>query len=47
MVEGPRYGMGQLFDYSVRYRAEIGLAKPVLAFSDNLGPDVAWVSEIL
>jgi hypothetical protein len=42
-----RYGMGQLFDYSVRYRAEIGHAKPVLAFGAALRNDLAWVSEIL
>ncbi len=46
-VDRMRYGMGQLFDYSVRYRAEIGRAKPVLAFGAMLGNDVAWVSEIL
>jgi hypothetical protein len=46
-VDRMRYGMGQLFDYSVRYRAEIGRAKPVLAFGAMLSPDVAWVSEIL
>jgi len=46
-VDRMRYGMGQLFDYSVRYRAEIGHAKPVLAFCAMLGPDVAWVSDIL
>ncbi len=46
-VDRMRYGMGQLFDYSVRYRADIGRAKPVLAFGANPGPDVAWVAEIL
>lgn len=46
-VDRMRYGMGQLFDYSVRYRAEIGRAKPVLAFGATLRNDVAWVSEIL
>ena len=46
-VDRMRYGMGQLFDYSVRYRAEIGGAKPVLAFGAALRGDVAWVSEIL
>lgn len=46
-VDRMRYGMGQLFDYSVRYRAEIGRAKPVLAFGSKLQNDVAWVSEIL
>jgi hypothetical protein len=46
-VDRMRYGMGQLFDYSVRYRAEIGAAKPVLALGNHLRNDVAWVSEIL
>jgi hypothetical protein len=46
-VDRMRYGMGQLFDYSVRYRAEIGNAKPVLAFGSMLSPDVRWVSDIL
>lgn len=46
-VDRMRYGMGQLFDYSVRYRADIGRAKPVLAFGTMLRNDVAWISEIL
>lgn len=46
-VDRMRYGMGQLFDYSVRYRAEIGNATPVLAFSAALRSEVGWVSEIL
>lgn len=46
-VDRMRYGMGQLFDYSVRYKAEIGKAKPVLAFGAMLRPDVSWVSDIL
>lgn len=46
-VDRMRYGMGQLFDYSVRYRAQIGNAKPVLAFGSMLSPDVGWVSDIL
>lgn len=39
--------MGRLFDYSVRYKAEISGAKPVLAFGAMLRDDVAWVAEIL
>ncbi|HET9096423.1 MAG TPA: hypothetical protein VFN37_07155 [Candidatus Baltobacteraceae bacterium] len=46
-VDRMRYGMGQLFDYSVRYRAEIGQAQPVLAFGAMLRSDVAWVADIL
>ena len=46
-VDRMRYGMGQLFDYSVRYKAEIDGAKPVLAFGAMLRDDVAWVADIL
>ena len=46
-VDRMRYGMGQLFDYSVRYRAEIEGAKPVLAFGAMLTNEVAWVADIL
>lgn len=46
-VDRMRYGMGQLFDYGVRYRAEIGRAQPVLAFGDMPGREVAWISTIL
>ena len=46
-VDRMRYGMGQLFDYSVRYRAEIGRAKPVLAFGSMPANEVAWVADIL
>jgi len=46
-VDRMRYGMGQIFDYSVRYRAEIGRATPVLAFGAMLSSETAWVSEIL
>ena len=46
-VDRMRYGMGQLFDYSVRYRARIGNAAPVLAFGATPRSDVAWVADIL
>ncbi|MDQ2865021.1 MAG: EVE domain-containing protein [Candidatus Eremiobacteraeota bacterium] len=46
-VDRMRYGMGQLFDYSVRYRAEVGRTKPVLAFGSMIRSDVAWISDIL
>jgi hypothetical protein len=46
-VDRMRYGMGQLFDYGVRYRAEIGRAEPVLAFGTLPSHDVAWISTIL
>ncbi len=46
-VDRMRYGMGQLFDYGVRYRAEIGRAQPVLAFGGMPSHDVSWISTIL
>jgi hypothetical protein len=46
-VDRMRYGMGQLFDYGVRYRAEIGRAAPVLAFGALPAHDVSWISTIL
>jgi hypothetical protein len=46
-VDRMRYGIGQLCDYSVRYRAELEGAKPVLAFGSMLANDVAWVADIL
>jgi hypothetical protein len=42
-----RYGMGQLFDYSVRYRAEIEGAEPVLAFGRAPDRETSWISQIL
>ncbi len=46
-VDRMRYGMGQLFDYRVRYRAQIDGAQPVLAFSAIPSREVAWISTIL
>ncbi|MGB8150173.1 MAG: hypothetical protein WCE97_03155 [Candidatus Cybelea sp.] len=46
-VDRMRYGMGQLFDYGVRYRAEIGRARPVLAFGAIPSSEVSWISTIL
>jgi hypothetical protein len=46
-VDRMRYGMGQLFDYGVRYRAEIGRARPVLAFGAVPSDEVGWISTIL
>jgi hypothetical protein len=46
-VDRMRYGMGQLFDYGVRYRAEIGRALPVLAFGAVPAHEVGWISTIL
>lgn len=46
-VDRMRYGMGQLFDYGARYRAEIGKAQPVLAFGAVPSREVSWISTIL
>ena len=46
-VDRMRYGIGQLFDYRARYRSEIGLAQPVLAFGAVPSRDVGWISKIL
>lgn len=46
-VDRMRYGMGQLFDYAIRYKADISGAKPVLAFGSMLQNEVAWVADIL
>lgn len=46
-VDRMRYGMGQLFDYGIRYRAEIGKAQPVLAFGAIPPNDAGWISTIL
>jgi hypothetical protein len=42
-----RYGMGQLFDYRVRYEAEVSGATPVLAFGTPPVRGDAWVANIL
>ncbi len=47
VVDAMRYGMGQLFDYRVRYRAEIEGAAPVLAFGAIPAPEASWVASIL
>jgi len=46
-VDRMRYGMGQLMDYSVRYRAELLDAEPVLAFGTPPGRELAWIPDIL
>jgi len=47
VVDVMRYGMGQLFDYRVRYRAEIEGASPVLAFGALPLPEATFVANIL
>ena len=46
-VDRMRYGMGQLFDYRVRYRAEIAGAQAVLAFGAPPDSATGWISTIL
>jgi hypothetical protein len=46
-VDRMRYGMGQLLDYSVRYRAEIGNAETVLAFGAPPMAESGWISHVL
>lgn len=46
-VDRMRYGMGQLFDYRVRYQAETAGAEPVLAFGAVPDRETGWVASIL
>jgi hypothetical protein len=46
-VDRMRYGIGQLFDYGIRYRSEIGRAQPVLAFGAMPSHAASWISTIL
>lgn len=46
-VDRMRYGMGQLMDYSVRYRAELMGAEPILAFGTPPEREVGWIPDIL
>ena len=46
-VNRMRYGIGQLADYQVRYRAELQNAKPVLAFGRPPDRDTSFVSTVL
>lgn len=46
-VDRMRYGMGQLFDYRVRYKAETAGAEPVLAFGAVPDRATQWVATIL
>ncbi|TAM75239.1 hypothetical protein EPN44_09280 [bacterium] len=46
-VDRMRYGMGQLFDYRVRYRAEVLDAQPVLAFGSPPAEGAGWIGEVL
>lgn len=46
-VERMRYGLGQLIDYSIRYKADLIGAMPVLAFGTPPTRDASWISTIL
>jgi hypothetical protein len=46
-VDRMRYGLGQLMDYTVRYRAELLGAAPVLAFGAPPTRDASWIATIL
>ena len=46
-VDRMRYGMGQLFDYRVRYKAEVAGADPVLAFGAPPDRETGWITTIL
>jgi hypothetical protein len=46
-VDRMRYGMGQLFDYRVRYKAELAGAQPVLAFGAPPDRATGWIMTIL
>jgi hypothetical protein len=47
VVDRMRYGIGQLADYGIRYRAELGNAERVLAFGAVPSPESAWIATIL
>jgi hypothetical protein len=46
-VDRMRYGMGQLFDYRVRYQAEVAGAEPLLAFGALPDRATSWIATIL
>ncbi len=46
-VDRMRYGIGQLADYSVRYRSDLGDAQRVLAFGTLPNPEESWIGTIL
>jgi hypothetical protein len=46
-VDRMRYGMGQLFDYRIRYKAEVAGAQAVLAFGAPPDRATVWVGMIL
>jgi hypothetical protein len=46
-VNRMRYGIGQLMDYRVRYKAELAEATPALAFGAQLDREVSWIANVL
>lgn len=46
-VNRMRYGIGQLADYQVRYRAELRGAKPMLAFGRPPDRQTSWIATVL
>ena len=47
VVDRMRYGIGQLADYSVRYRSDVAGAERVLAFGRVPSPESRWIGTIL
>jgi hypothetical protein len=46
-VDRMRYGIGQLADYTARYRGELGQSQRVLAFGSLPAPEVSWIGTVL
>jgi hypothetical protein len=46
-VDRMRYGIGQLADYSFRYRAELQGAQSVLAFGRPPDRQTEWIADVL
>lgn len=46
-VDRMRYGIGQLADYQVRYRANLHGAKPLLAFGRPPDRQTSWIATVL
>jgi hypothetical protein len=46
-VNRMRYGIGQLADYQVRYRAQLRGAKPLLAFGRPPDRETSWIATVL
>jgi hypothetical protein len=42
-----RYGLGQLADYTFRYKAELRGALPMLAFGRAPDRETGWIADVL